>query len=357
MGPKAWAARPLPINRDGFGTAGYLPVMDTKPRLWLKRTGLLGLFALVLPLFFADFSAFTDPEPDAGPVKVAFAHPADNTPPPAVKTYGWMPPQDDPHPSTSVKAKLRMVAPAALPASVDLRPRDVPIYNQGQLGSCTGNGWAGICQYRKHNEPVATAKLSLWDRALIFARVRKRPVPPKPDDAAPSRLFIYYNERDLEGTTGSDSGAAVADGGKVVSTLGVPPESAWPYSDSGSRFRTRPPASAYQAAKRHVTPPPSSVDTTDLAEVKRTLSQGHPIVFGFIVYRSFESIGPDGVYQPAGRVVGGHCVEAVGYDDASSMIIVRNSWGTQWGDRGYFYMPYSVFADSRQVSDAWTIVD
>ncbi len=270
-----------------------------------------------------------------------------------VRAYGWSRPAVKPLPQTRFRLRMPQFA-APLPGKVDLRAKDVPVYDQGQLGSCTANGWGDAVEYRAKNLPVKPVAVSTWDSFLMSIGWISRPAPPVPAFFMPSRLFIYYGERNIEGTIGQDAGAAVADGAKVVSTLGVAPESMWPYDVR--KFAVKPPAKVYAEALKHVTPAPSSIDTGDLVEVKTALALGHPIVFGFDVYASFESVGDDGVYTPQGGDVGGHCVVAVGYDDAKGVVIVRNSWGTSWGDEGYFYFPYRHFA-SNMTSDAWSIAE
>ena len=275
-----------------------------------------------------------------------------NTTTPA-RQYGWKRPQRAP--PSSLRFNLRNKVRATNPTKVDLRPKDGPIENQGPLGSCTSFGWGGATRFADHNAPVATPKLSLLDQILIALHLKAMPKPVTPTDVAPSHLFIYFNERELEGTTGDDAGASVSDGAKVISTLGVPPESSWSYDVS--MYASRPSAEAYALAKQHVYPAPASVDNSSHDEVRTALANGHPVVFGFDVYASFESIGTDGVYAPSGGYQGGHCVCAVGYDDELKLIIVRNSWGTDWGDKGYFYMPYAVFTNTNMTTDAWALTD
>jgi len=94
--------------------------------------------------------------------------------------------------------------------------------------------------------------------------------------------------------------------------------------------------------------------------MKHTLSAGWPFVFGFVVYESFESgitaqTGIVSMPKKGEKVLGGHAVVAVGYSDDKKWIIVRNSWGSKWGDKGYCYMPYAYFISSSLSSDFWTI--
>jgi C1A family cysteine protease len=173
----------------------------------------------------------------------------------------------------------------------------------------------------------------------------------------PSRLFIYYCERVMEGSVDQDAGAEIRDGIKAVATTGAPPETDWPYDIS--KFTDKPPQKAYDDAKQDLVTSYLSVPQ-DLDSLRGCLAEGYPIVFGFTVYESFEgdAVASTGVVPMPGvseQVLGGHCVVAVGYDDDKQQFIVRNSWGTGWGDQGYCYMPYKYLSDQNLASDFWTI--
>lgn len=245
------------------------------------------------------------------------------------KAYGWVP--DLPDHRDFVYSSPPEIS-VRLPKKVDLTPHCPPVYDQGQLGSCTGNGVAGVLQFDALKESLA-------------------------DTSTPSRLFIYYNERVLEGTVASDSGAMIRDGIKSVASTGVCDETTWPYDIA--RFAETPPAACFTEAALHRAIQYSRVPQS-LNQMKGCLASGYPIVFGFTVYESFESpaVAATGVVPMpaiAEKVLGGHCVVAVGYNDTTSRFIIRNSWGPGWGKKGYATMPYAYLMSSSLASDFWTI--
>lgn len=245
-----------------------------------------------------------------------------------VSRYGWLPDLPD-HRDQLYAAPLELAG--ALPARADLRPHCPPVYDQGQLGSCTANAIAA---------------------AIEFDRLKQ-----KLSDFTPSRLFIYYNERVIEHTVDSDSGAQIRDGIKSTAKQGDCPESEWPYVIA--KFKTRPPANCYADALKYKVVLYQRVTQT-LSQLKGCLASGWPFVFGFTVYDSFESAqvaktGHAPLPQAGDTVIGGHAVMAAGYDDAKQWFFVRNSWGTKWGLKGYFTLPYTYVVDPSLASDFWTI--
>jgi len=173
----------------------------------------------------------------------------------------------------------------------------------------------------------------------------------------PSRLFIYYNERVTEGTVGSDSGAQIRDGIKSVAKQGVCPETEWPYNPA--KFAQKPPAKAYKDALLDRAVSYQRL-VQDLNQMRGCLASGYPFVFGFTVYTSFESqaVAKSGhvpMPAPSEVQVGGHAVLAVGYDDSHQSMIVRNSWGSGWGLKGYCTMPYAYLQQASLAADFWTI--
>jgi C1A family cysteine protease len=215
---------------------------------------------------------------------------------------------------------------------VDLRQYCPAVYDQGHLGSCTANAIAGAYHYdeiKQSETPIFT----------------------------PSRLFIYYNERKIEGTTDTDSGAEIRDGIKSISDVGVCSEDIWPYDIT--KFTVCPSDVCYENAKTHHSIEYKRVEQT-LDQLKQCLVEGFPFVFGFEVYSSFESpeVASTGVMpipKDDEELLGGHAVCAVGFDETKQSFIVRNSWGENWGDKGYFYMPFAYIINSSKCSDFWTV--
>jgi len=246
-----------------------------------------------------------------------------------IQRYGWIHdlPDHRDHLYAAPMATLGM-----LPSKVDMRGHCPPVYDQGQLGSCTANAIAGAMEFELMREKAK-------------------------DVFVPSRLFIYYNERVIEGTVNSDSGAQIRDGIKSVAAQGAPHESLWPYNIA--KFTDKPsPASYDDALKHEAASYQRLVQAT--TQMKGCLAAGNPFVFGFTVYASFESpeVAKTGkVPMPAAdeQMLGGHAVMAVGYDDTEQRFIVRNSWGAGWGLQGYFTMPYAYLLDKNLASDFWTI--
>lgn len=247
----------------------------------------------------------------------------------SIQRYGWVPdlPDARDHLFSAPQAVLD-----DLPTKVDLRPGCPPVYDQGALGSCTANAINAAYQYMQRKQ--------------------------KQKDFLPSRLFVYYNERVMEGTVDTDSGAMIRDGIKSVAQVGVCPEAMWPYDIT--EFRTRPPRNCYVEALKNQAIVYRRVINSSLHQLQGALASGTPVVFGFSVYSSFEGkdVAKTGVVPlpPRGeKLLGGHAVLAVGYDDATQRFLVRNSWGTGWGDQGYCTMPYGYLTDPGLSQDFWAI--
>ena len=248
-------------------------------------------------------------------------------PSPARPGLGWLP--DLPDKRDYLYGVIRP-APPVLPASADLRPFCSPVENQGALGSCTANALVGALEFLEAKDKIPLKDLS--------------------------RLFIYYNERVIEHTVKVDSGAMLRDGIKTLAKQGVCSEKKWPYVIS--RFTKKPAATCYKEALNHQIT--SYQRILSLNEMRSCIAEGFPFVFGFTVYEAFESddVSRTGIVQmplPGERVLGGHAVLAVGYDDSQKRFLVRNSWGTSWGQKGYFTMPYAYLDDRNLSDDFWTV--
>ena len=248
-----------------------------------------------------------------------------------ISWYGWKPDLPD-HRDLVYQAKKKTTL--KLPPSVDLRNQCPTVYNQGQLGSCTGNSIAGAIEF------------DLMKQNLNY-------------DFTPSRLFIYYNERVIEGTVAMDNGAEIRNGIKTVNQQGVCSELLWKYSDDQIQFAKKPTTKCYNEALKHQVLSYQRVDR-DLVQMKSCLAEGFPFVFGFTVYEAFESslVSKTGVLnlpKSTEKQVGGHAVLCVGYDDTAKRFIVRNSWGADWGQKGYFTIPYSYLTNANLADDFWTI--
>jgi C1A family cysteine protease len=241
-----------------------------------------------------------------------------------MKKYHWIPDLPD-HRDFIYKA-----APISIPSKTDLRPLCSSVEDQGNLGSCTGNALVGAIEVLENIEKASFVDLS--------------------------RLFVYYNERAMEGTIKQDAGAVIRDGVKTLVKSGVCTEKLWPYNIA--RFKYKPTKPCFADGLTRTVSMYSRLNTT--SDMRNCLAAGFPFVFGFSVYESFESdaVAKTGVVPMPGKgeqLLGGHAVLAVGYDDTTQHFIVRNSWGADWGDQGYFTIPYAYLADRNLSDDFWTV--
>lgn len=249
-----------------------------------------------------------------------------------------------------IPTNKKSTAASPLPSKVDLRQWCSPIEDQGQLGSCTANGTVGIVEY--------------FERRAFEKHIEG------------SRLFVYKTTRNLMGVKG-DTGAWLRNALGAVAMCGVAPEKYWPYNIPD--FDKEPPAFVYaladdyKALKYFCHDPLGANVLTDkvLQSIKTYLAAGVPSVFGFWGFDSFnDSDVKGGIPLPCDDEITakwGHAIVAVGYDDKKKIkntrcdkktegaIIIRNSWGTTWGDNGYGYMPYEYFL-RKFALDAWSLI-
>jgi C1A family cysteine protease len=234
-----------------------------------------------------------------------------------------------------------------LAARVDLRRWCSPIEDQRTIGSCTANAGVGIVEY--------------YQRRAFGKHLDG------------SRMFVYKATRNLLGWTG-DTGAWLRTAMGALCMFGVPPERYWPYEVA--KYDLEPPAfvyalgQTYQAEKFYRLDPAGTSPGELLDSIRKHLAAGVPPMFGFTVYDSIAQARSGGRIPfplQSDRVSGGHAIVAVGYDDALEIkhsgaakptrgaFIVRNSWGTGWGDGGYGYLPYE-YVLQRIAVDWWVLV-
>lgn len=284
-----------------------------------------------------------------------------------VHATGWLPPLPDFRDFTqeqpdigamAKKLKLAGTRKLTAPARVDLRQWCSPAEDQRQLGSCTAHAAVGIVEYferRAHGKHVDG-----------------------------SRLFVYKTTRKLMGVVG-DTGAWLRNTMGALVFCGVPPEKYWPYTDrkppapAGDRtFDDEPPAFLYAVGDNYETlkyfchdPAGRRIPRDQvLASVNKYLAAGVPSMFGFFGFRSSGSSDvPGGIPHPCPneQAIWGHAVAAVGYDDAlrvkntqcnqttKGALLIRNSWGTGWGDHGYGWLPYDYVLNALAL-DFWSLL-
>lgn len=264
---------------------------------------------------------------------------------------GWRPDLPDFRDLTSRSEPIKHVlaksvslkkAKTKQPSSVDLRQWCSPVEDQRDLGSCTANAGAGMYEY--------------FERRAFGTHV----------DC--SRLFLYKVTRRLAGTEGDD-GAYLRDTMKAIALFGMPPEKYWPYDVS--KFNNEPTsfcysfAQNYKAVQYYRLDPAGSSHDQALALIRQYLVAELPCIFGFSVYSSIPPAG-DGkgeipMPRSGDKLEGGHAILAVGYDDAKTIgkfkgaLLIRNSWGTDWGMKGYGWLPYA-YIESGLADDFWSMV-
>lgn len=274
-----------------------------------------------------------------------------------VRRMGWIPDYPDLRDYTEKTEEVRTLLPSSrrapqaksLPVSVDLREWCSPIEDQGSIGSCTAHAGAGVIEY--------------YERKSFKRHM----------DA--SRLFLYKVTRNLMKMKG-DTGAYLRRTMGAMVLFGVPPEDYWPYANVEKRFDLEPPAFCYAYAQNYQTikyyrhDPPGQKAEAVLQEVRTYLAKGHPAMFGFTVYNSIEQAESTGrIPFPSTRekIEGGHAIVAVGYDDKMQIknrygkvetkgaLLIRNSWGKEWGEKGYGWLPYEYVLKGLS-EDFWSIL-
>lgn len=238
-----------------------------------------------------------------------------------------------PEDSRDYKSVRRLSAPVQLPSEFELE-KQIPIYDQLDIGSCVANS-AASC-YR-------------FESAQVIGNF----------SFDPSRLFVYYNARKIQGWEKEDSGAYIRDGFKAMNKWGLADEKVWPYVTRD--FAKEPNSQVYSDGLNNVIVKYARVSQTETA-IKETLLSGAAVSFGFNVYSSFmygswpgktPAIMP--LPKSSEQLLGGHAVTIIGYADSKKCFLIQNSWGTGWGDNGKFWMPYSFLLNSKECDDFWCI--
>jgi len=218
-------------------------------------------------------------------------------------------------------------------SSVDLRKGDLmpEIDNQGNLGSSVAHAIIAAYLYDLNKSGIKNIN--------------------------PSRQFIYYNQRLVSGTTEFDSGASIRDGIKVLNRLGTCPTEMYQYDPNF--FTDKPSEDAYKNAYKYKHVIQYKKVRIVLEDIMKIISIKIPIILGFTVYESFEhpDVARTGIMplpKFGEKIVGAHSVLIVGYDSSRNYLLCRNSWGTSWGQEGYFWMPFA-FINSRNCSDLWIL--
>lgn len=207
-----------------------------------------------------------------------------------------------------------------------------PVRDQGQLGSCTGFATCAAVEHLRRTDA------DQW--STIY-----------------SPLFVYYHARKAINLVSEDTGAYIRDAVKSVSRIGVAPESQWMYYEVHNTFDDEPSERAMKEATRWKLGGYYAVNS--LAELRRALANGYPVVGGFVCFDNLSSpyTWNTGIIQmPSGTMAGAHAVCFVGYDDNTKLVKFKNSWGTYWGDEGYGYLPYAFF-EQNYVFDMWALIE
>jgi C1A family cysteine protease len=244
-------------------------------------------------------------------------------------SYGYIPDKEDKR-DLRFSAGISIFAP--VPVSVDSRPFAPKVRYQAELGACTGFAVSALREFHIKRS-----------RNTTFIG---------------SPLFLYYEERRLEKTVEFDAGAQLRSGLKVLNKTGICTESLWPYYTY--KFTEIPSGIAYADAFTRRTIAYNRLYS--LRDIQVCLARGGAVAIGFKVYESFETITESGI-MPVPNIktellLGGHAVLVVGYVKnamwpGGGYLIVLNSWSEQWGDKGYFYMPFACAKSL--IVDMWTI--
>lgn len=216
-------------------------------------------------------------------------------------------------------------------SNIDLSRYCSSVKNQGDVGACTAFASVGLLEflYNKNEKKV---------NDLLSER------------------FLYYTTRvDIEKTSpNEDNGAYLRDTLQAMVKYGVSTENAFPYNE---QYNEKPDKKIYDEALNYQVATYASIKGTGknlLNNIKVLLQNGSGFVAGITCFQNFFKNKKGVIPLPYGKVIGGHAVLFIGYNDKTSLLKFKNSWGENWGDKGYGYLPYA-YVLSNLVSDLWTV--
>jgi C1A family cysteine protease len=219
-------------------------------------------------------------------------------------------------------------------APVDLRPKCSPVMDQGKIGSCTAFGTTSMVQFVRSKQNL--------------------------QNFTPSPLFTYYTTRQIEGTESRDAGAMVRNALKSAVVYGVVQEEKWRYDVT--KFKLAPTPDVYAEAQKYQKLEYRRITDGVIHDMQQCLFEGYPFTFGAMLFKGFESSSAKRtgiVPMPSAREarLGGHCMLCVGWKMINSRryFIIQNSWGTNWGSKGFCYIPFEYMGNKNLVNDCWTI--
>lgn len=247
-----------------------------------------------------------------------------------MRKYGWIKDNRD---KRDKLFKAKAVPPQSF-TPTDLRADCATVMDQGKLGACTAFGTVEMVHF-----------------------VRKKQ---KQQDFTPSPLFTYYTTRQIENSVNRDAGAMVRNAIKSAVLYGVVQEEKWNYDIT--KFKVKPNPGVYAEALKHQTLKYHRINDGVIRDMQQCLFEGYPFTFGAALFASFESaeVATSGIV-PIPRTgewqVGGHCMLCVGWKvlDGRNYFIIQNSWGTDWGDKGFCYIPFEYMGNRKLANDFWTI--
>jgi C1A family cysteine protease len=251
------------------------------------------------------------------------------------RQYTWKKQPVDDRDYTFQKFKLVRPTVVELPISASNQTWCSPVKDQGQEGSCTGHAWSGLLEYNEIKDGLTGSLYTDFSRA-----------------------FVYYNERLIENTVDQDSGAMLRDGAKALANYGICTEVIFPYVVGD--FAQKPSQLCYDSASINKIHSYYALNT--ITDMKTCIASGQCFVFGINIYESFESetVAQTGIVPMPNlqteQCLGGHAIMAVAYNDVTQTFTIKNSWGPDWGQAGYFTLPYAYITNPQLASDFWTVV-